>query len=510
VRGRVFVTVIVTAFFISTPFTSISLDNKTSDLQDNVFRSDTYYFDEYYEGTDSLQGELLHAQLYDIIRNHTVVSYNSVWEHLRNIDEDPTNSANVTLFYMQRSHSENDTCGDGNDCTSQSWNREHVWPKSHGDFGTSMTKVAGTDLHALRPVDNTVNSARSDKDFGNAEASHWECTECDSSPDFWEPADITKGDAARAVFYMDVRYNGYGYEPALNLVNNSTQPSVGNGYLGELCVIYSWHLQDPVSNIEIERNNDIYAIQGNRNPFVDDVNFVENIWGNICDDVNDDSDDDGYDDDIDAFPTDPSEWYDSDLDGIGDNSDAFPFDDSETLDSDSDGFGDNSDIFPMNENEWYDSDLDGIGDNSDQFPNDSFESIDSDLDGIGDNSDAFPFDDSEILDSDSDGFGDNSDIFPMNENEWYDSDLDGVGDNFDLFPFDGSEIIDTDSDGVGDNSDAFPLDDSETLDSDSDGVGDNADLYPFDSSRSESIESYNYMIFLLIILAFLGYYIFKK
>ena len=509
-RGRVFVTVIVTAFFISTPFTSISLDNKTSDLQDNVFRSDTYYFDEYYEGTDSLQGELLHAQLYDIIRNHTVVSYNSVWEHLRNIDEDPMNSANVTLFYMQRSHSENDTCGDGNDCTSQSWNREHVWPKSHGDFGTSMTKVAGTDLHALRPVDNTVNSARSDKDFGNAEASHWECTECDSSPDFWEPADITKGDAARAVFYMDVRYNGYGYEPALNLVNNSTQPSVGNGYLGELCVIYSWHLQDPVSNIEIERNNDIYAIQGNRNPFVDDVNFVENIWGNICDDVNDDSDDDGYDDDIDAFPTDPSEWYDSDLDGIGDNSDAFPFDDSETLDSDSDGFGDNSDIFPMNENEWYDSDLDGIGDNSDQFPNDSFESIDSDLDGIGDNSDAFPFDDSEILDSDSDGFGDNSDIFPMNENEWYDSDLDGVGDNFDLFPFDGSEIIDTDSDGVGDNSDAFPLDDSETLDSDSDGVGDNADLYPFDSSRSESIESYNYMIFLLIILAFLGYYIFKK
>ena len=287
--GRVFVTVIVSAFFISTPFTNISLDNNTSNLQDNIFRSDTYYYYEYYQGIDSLQGELLHAQLYDIIRNHTVVSYNSVWEHLRNIDEDPMNSANVTLFYMQRSQSENDTCGDGNDCTSQSWNREHVWPKSHGDFGTSMTKVAGTDLHSLRPVDNTVNSARSDKDFGNAETSHWECTECGSSSDFWEPADITKGDAARAVFYMDVRYNGYGYEPALNLVNNSTQPSVGNGYLGELCVIYSWHLQDPVSNIEIERNNDIYAIQGNRNPFVDNANFAENIWGNICDDVSGDS-----------------------------------------------------------------------------------------------------------------------------------------------------------------------------------------------------------------------------
>ena len=70
----------------------------------------------------------------------------SVWEYLREVDEDPSNNSNVILFYMQRSQSENDTCGDGNQCTSQTWNREHVWPKSHGDFGTSMTKVAGTDL----------------------------------------------------------------------------------------------------------------------------------------------------------------------------------------------------------------------------------------------------------------------------------------------------------------------------------------------------------------------------
>ena len=390
VNSRGLVAVVITIFFISVYFIDICIDNNINELQDNKFSSNTYYYDEYYNGVESLQGEFLHAQLYDIIRNHTVVSYNSVWEHLRNIDEDPINSANVTLFYMQRSQSEYDTCGDGNSCTSQSWNREHVWPKSHGDFGTSMTKVAGTDLHALRPVDNTVNSARSDKDFGDAISSHWECTECDSSPEFWEPADVTKGDAARAVFYMDIRYNGYGYEPTLTLVNNSTQPSVDDGYLGGLCVIYSWHFNDPVSDAEIERNDAIYAIQGNRNPFVDNIDFIEDIWGDICG-YNRDTDSDGYNDDIDVFPEDSSEWIDSDLDGIGDNSDVFPEDSSE----------------------WIDSDLDGVGDNYDRFPFDISEIIDTDSDGIGDNSDAFPLDDSETVDSDSDGVGDNSDQYPF-------------------------------------------------------------------------------------------------
>jgi endonuclease I len=486
-HGRFLVTGFVISIFILSIFSSISFNNQPKVLQNEDLRFETFLYEEYYHGIEEYQGEQLHEGIYNIIRNHTVVSYSSVWDHLRDIDQDPMNSANVTLFYMQRSQSENDTCGDGNDCTSQSWNREHVWPKSHGDFGTSMTKVAGTDLHALRPVDNTVNSARSDKDFSNAETSHWECVECDVSADFWEPADDTKGDAARSVFYMDVRYNGYGYEPNLNLVNISTQPSVGTGYLGELCVLYTWHTQDPVSLIEVERNNEVYEVQGNRNPFVDNMNLVEGIWGDICD-PNTDSDDDGYDDDIDQFPNDSSEWLDSDLDGIGDNLDAFPLDDSETIDSD----------------------LDGVGDNSDVFPLDDSETIDSDLDGIGDNLDAFPLDDSETMDSDLDGVGDNSDVFPLDGSEWSDSDLDGVGDNYDKFPYDNSEIIDTDSDGVGDNSDAFPLDDSEWSDSDSDGVGDNSDLYPLDSNRSKYNKNSGLFIFSLILISFLGYLVLRK
>ena len=261
--------------------------------------------EDYYDGTDGLHGVELHEKLYDIVRNHTVVSYYSAWDHLRYVDEDPENSENVILFYMQRSHSEEDTCGDGNDCTSESWNREHVWPKSHGDFGTTMSKVAGTDLHALRPVDNTVNSARSDKDFGEAEDDHSECTECDASADAWEPSDVTKGDAARSVFYMDLRYNGFGDEPALSLVNSWTEPSEDEGYLGKICTLYSWHYNDPVSDFEMERNNRVYEIQGNRNPFVDNADFVEGIWGEVCDEWGNGAIE--YTDDLSSFEIGPSD-----------------------------------------------------------------------------------------------------------------------------------------------------------------------------------------------------------
>ena len=90
----------------------------------------------YYSDASGLTGDNLHAALYEIIRNHTVVSYSSAWTNLQTTDESPDDPANVTLFYTRRSHSENDTCGNGNTCTSDTWNRERVWPQSHGDFGT--------------------------------------------------------------------------------------------------------------------------------------------------------------------------------------------------------------------------------------------------------------------------------------------------------------------------------------------------------------------------------------
>ena len=175
-----------------------------------------------------------------------------------------------------------------------------------------------------------------------------------------------------------------------------------------------------------------------------------------------DTDGDGYHDGIDAFPNDPTEWFDSDSDGVGDNADAFPMDPNETEDTDGDGVGDNGDVFPNDPTESSDLDGDGVGDNADVFPNDPTEAFDSDSDGVGDNADAFPNDPTETADSDGDGVGDNGDAFPNDPNETVDTDGDGFGDNGDVFPNDPTEWSDRDGDGLGDNSDPYPDDPTNT------------------------------------------------
>ena len=215
-----------------------------------------------------------------------------------------------------------------------------------------------------------------------------------------------------------------------------------------------------------------------------DTLLVMDEEGNITTEDNADSDDDGIIDTKDAFPEDPTEWYDTDGDGTGNNADAFDNDPTETTDTDNDGTGDNSDAFPSNPAESKDTDGDGTGDNADAFDNDATENTDTDGDGVGDNTDVFPTDATETIDTDEDGTGDNSDAFPTNAAESKDTDEDGVGDNADIFPTDATETIDTDEDGTGDNSDGFPTDDSETTDTDGDGVGDNSDAFPLDDTET--------------------------
>jgi hypothetical protein len=103
------------------------------------------YEGEYYDQAHGKSGATLKTALHNIIDDHTEISYSNVWEALRNTDEDPVNPNNVILLYTGRSQSKLSN-GSGVD----NWNREHVWAKSHGDFGTTMG--AGTDLHHLRPT----------------------------------------------------------------------------------------------------------------------------------------------------------------------------------------------------------------------------------------------------------------------------------------------------------------------------------------------------------------------
>ncbi|MCM3722871.1 endonuclease [Solibacillus isronensis] len=224
----------------------------------------------YYDAAIGKTGTALKSALHNIIDDHTEISYSNVWTALRETDEDPNNSNNVILLYTGRSQSKFTNGGNVND-----WNREHVWAKSHGSFGTSMG--AGTDLHHLRPTDVSVNGTRSNLDFDNGGNEHSEASGNYYDSDSWEPRDSVKGDVARMLFYMAVRYEGDSGEVDLELnnkVNNGTAP-----YHGKLSVLLQWHKQDPVDNFERTRNEIIYTdYQHNRNPFIDHPEWASAIW----------------------------------------------------------------------------------------------------------------------------------------------------------------------------------------------------------------------------------------
>ncbi|AMO86633.1 Extracellular ribonuclease precursor [Solibacillus isronensis B3W22] len=224
----------------------------------------------YYDAAIGKTGAALKSALHNIIDDHTEIPYSNVWTALRETDEDPNNSNNVILLYTGRSQSKFTNGGNVND-----WNREHVWAKSHGGFGTSMG--AGTDLHHLRPTDVSVNGTRSNLDFDNGGNEHSEASGNYYDSDSWEPRDSVKGDVARMLFYMAVRYEGDSGELDLELnnqVNNGTAP-----YHGKLSVLLQWHKQDPVDNFERTRNEIIYTdYQHNRNPFIDHPEWASAIW----------------------------------------------------------------------------------------------------------------------------------------------------------------------------------------------------------------------------------------
>ena len=224
----------------------------------------------YYDGTEGLYGSSLKAVLHDIIDDHDEPTYDDLRDFiLPKSDEDPQNADNIILLYTGRSQAKSTFGGGANE-----WNREHTWAKSHGDFGN--IPPCGTDAHMVRPTDASVNADRGNKDFDEGGQQHPEATGCYFTEYTWEPRDAVKGDVARMILYMDVRYEGDNGEldlTAVDAVNTSPAPEHGR-----LSTLLEWHEQDPPDAFEINRNNVIYSYQGNRNPFIDHPEFVASIW----------------------------------------------------------------------------------------------------------------------------------------------------------------------------------------------------------------------------------------
>lgn len=221
----------------------------------------------YYDGTEGLTGDTLKSALNDIIDGHTELSYSNVWDALRDTDEDPDNPDNVILLYTGWSVSNSGY---------PTWNREHTWAKSHGDFGE--TPPCGTDVHHLRPTDVQVNSDRGNLDFDYSDNPYSTIPGCYYDSNSWEPRDEVKGDVARIIFYMATRYEGENGELDLVVVDEvNTAPAPEHG---KLSTLLEWNTLDPPSEFEETRNDRIYENwQGNRNPFIDHPEFADYIWG---------------------------------------------------------------------------------------------------------------------------------------------------------------------------------------------------------------------------------------
>ncbi|MEU1280249.1 endonuclease [Streptomyces sp. NPDC005805] len=225
--------------------------------------------DTYYEGALGKTGDELKSALHAIVSEQTKLSYDEVWDALKTTDEDPENPDNVVLLYSGRSQAKTAHGGGADD-----WNREHVWAKSHGDFGTSTGP--GTDIHHLRPEDASVNSARGNLDFDNGGEPVDEAPGSRSDADSFEPRDQVKGDVARMILYMAVRYEGGEGFPDLepnDQVDNGSAPA-----MGRLSVLKQWNEADPPDAFEKARNEAIFGIQKNRNPFIDHPEWVAEIW----------------------------------------------------------------------------------------------------------------------------------------------------------------------------------------------------------------------------------------
>jgi hypothetical protein len=233
----------------------------------------------YYTSLEGLSGAALKQAVQNIIANPAVVhahNYGDITDILKTADQNPKNSNEVWLMYVEESRSKQEFQVTG--INTGKWNREHIYPQSRGGYtdGTSSIPdginvwfptnasdiLAGhADAHHLRAEDAAENSLRSNSDYGltgyngpSGTMGSW------------------KGDVARSVFYMAVRYNG------LSVVNGDI-PDATVGQLGDLASLLTWNTLDPSDDFEMNRNNYIYTWQVNRNPFIDFPDLANYIWG---------------------------------------------------------------------------------------------------------------------------------------------------------------------------------------------------------------------------------------
>ena len=244
------------------------------------------YIQSYYKNAKNKKGYALRVAMRNIIRDYTALSYNGLWNAFYTTDKRPDNNKVWDIYSDQPGSTAayyftfgSDQCGSYSgegDC----YNREHTVPKSW--FGGSSAPMY-TDLFHLYPTDGFVNSKRSNLPIGKVTNATWTSTNGSKvgtsnisgySGNVFEPIDSFKGDFARIYFYMAVCYmdENLGVETQSNFSGGNLKPWAQQ-------LLLQWAAMDPVSQKEIDRNNAVYQLQNNRNPFVDYPELVGMIFG---------------------------------------------------------------------------------------------------------------------------------------------------------------------------------------------------------------------------------------
>jgi len=246
----------------------------------------------YYSTVNTQTGASLKTALYNKILGHTAQSYTpGIWNAYNTTDRQL--NGKVWDIYSTRLDTSSpyeytystDQCGTYSlegDC----YNREHLFPQSWFSSNSPMV----SDLHHLPASDGKVNGMRSNNPFGKVISPTWTSlyggklgpsVTAGYTGVVFEPHDEYKGDIARAFFYMATRYENVistwqNLGNANDVLDGTSYPVYDNWYIN---LLISWHHFDPVSDKEIKRNNAIFALQNNRNPFIDSPQFVRKIWG---------------------------------------------------------------------------------------------------------------------------------------------------------------------------------------------------------------------------------------
>lgn len=238
----------------------------------------------YYDAADGVSGDELKMALHNIVKGHTSISYSQIWNAFWSTD----NKGNGVVWDMYSDRPNGtppytyqlgmDQCG-SYDSEGDCYNREHSWPQSWFNEQTTPR----TDMHHIFATDGYVNGRRGNLPYGEVRSASWtsqngsklgSCKTPGYDGTVFEPIDEYKGDFARAIMYMSVRY--YGEDSGWGSSDMTDKSEIKPWAIN---MLLRWNELDPVSQKEIDRNNAIYNdYQHNRNPFVDYPEFASMIW----------------------------------------------------------------------------------------------------------------------------------------------------------------------------------------------------------------------------------------